>query len=162
LSPTKSRFRSAQVDYLSTPLRSRTVDQRSASAADSLDLHLSNHKLSGVSDWTVSLWCNPQFSHRLFVAFSPPHLAVWSDNAPTTMDTFNYTDPSPPRSTVLEPDPIDLYVPPKATSEVWNAFRLSHANPTHAWCTICHVWLSVSQMPPSLRTIFPLREDRSR
>lgn len=36
----------------------------------------------------------------------------------------------------------DLYVPRKATSEVWVAFRLSYSDPKRVFCTVCHLWLT--------------------
>lgn len=53
-----------------------------------------------------------------------------------------------------EPAENDLYVPRKASSEVWNAFRLSVADPNRAWCTICHVWLAVSVFISLLKFFF--------
>jgi hypothetical protein len=42
------------------------------------------------------------------------------------------------------PPDSDLYIPKKASSTVWRAFRLSYSDPNRAWCSVCHVWLTVS------------------
>lgn len=40
------------------------------------------------------------------------------------------------------PHESDLYIPRKASSEVWRAFRLSYADQSRAWCTVCRLWLT--------------------
>lgn len=40
------------------------------------------------------------------------------------------------------PQDSDLYIPRKASSEVWRAFRLSYADQSRAWCTVCRLWLT--------------------
>lgn len=48
------------------------------------------------------------------------------------------------------PPDSDLYIPRKATSEVWRAFRLSYNDPSRAWCTVCHLWLTVRALHSSI------------
>lgn len=47
-----------------------------------------------------------------------------------------------PQANPGPPNPAHLYVPKKASSEVWNAFRLSVSDPARAWCLVCEVWLT--------------------